>query len=351
MGNSNQFNKIGAGSYGKIFHQSGDPNAPALKVPIYAPDENTKWFIDWEFEIQKRIHGALAESGIDIVVPFARRLIAAEDDAWWTNHLPLFPPWEEHLLPRDTLAMDRIPALSSEIRTGLTNQFCPATTAEAREKILGEKGAADGIARVYLGGRRRPRTERRPQSVFSLRNMNLWLDQLEELQADVAAYAETMAKTMAVMHWKVGSDARDVEFYLGDPPLRERWLRLAPRPSLFNREVQLYLLDFNQVKTVSMDEEGVKSMVSAHAVNDPYYPKPLEEGLLEQDLWRRFRDAYLEKSSYLAQTETADKGETPAWAGLPQKFIDGVVEERQAKQAENARKKLAETAREAETTA
>ena len=101
----------------------------------------------------------------------------------------------------------------------------------------------------------------------------------------------------------------------------------SPVTALSGSNVRLYLLDFNQVRYASMDEEGVKALVDAFRDNDPYFPKPLAEEPRDEALWVVFRDAYLERSRLLAVEE-----ETPVWAGLglPQKFIDGVVGRRNA---------------------
>lgn len=71
----------------------------------------------------------------------------------------------------------------------------------------------------------------------------------------------------------------------------------------------MWLLDFDCCRTMSMDEQGVDQSVSAFFRNDPYYPRP------GQQLWKVFRDRFLQSSSELINDN------------LPDMFIEGVEEE------------------------
>lgn len=92
----------------------------------------------------------------------------------------------------------------------------------------------DCLARVYLG-RGRPR---KPDGTiiesanFGLRNYNLHLDQMLDLELPVAQYVTMMAETLAEMHWAAGTDGYDVEFVLGGcRHLRPHCRRLRRRGS------------------------------------------------------------------------------------------------------------------------
>ncbi|KAK0247339.1 hypothetical protein LTS09_017528 [Friedmanniomyces endolithicus] len=90
------------------------------------------------------------------------------------------------------------------------------------------------------------------------------------------------------------------------------------------RSVDLWMLDFNQVRRMSMDEEGVDWAVHAFFENDPYFPRPHAEDAKEQQLWTVFSEAYLEMAKRCTQIATR-----PALAALPQMFITKVVDEQQ----------------------
>lgn len=107
-------------------------------------------------------------------------------------------------------------------------------------------------------------------------------------------FAEQLASALATMHWIAEVDARDVEFVIGSaqaptspkvdggaPP--NEYIPLSARelehmePNTFTEPLvrsksplRLWLLDFNQYKTMSMDEEGVEKAVHVFCVNDPY---------------------------------------------------------------------------------
>jgi hypothetical protein len=58
--------------------------------------------------------------------------------------------------------------------------------------------------------------------IFSSRNYGLYLDQLQMWSLESERLAEVMGEALAVMHWSVGIDARDVKFVLGGSPEARR---------------------------------------------------------------------------------------------------------------------------------
>ena len=138
--------------------------------------------------------------------------------------------------------------------------------------------------------------------------------------------------------------AADVEFILGGapclaqepPPKRATLKEMDEGSSTFLDPVQLqsaathiWLLDFNQCQSISMDLKGVEQAVKRFFDNDPYYPLPLAAtGSTDERLWKLFARRYL---------ETNDQN---CW-NLPHRFIDGVVEAmhiRREREAEAARR-------------
>ena len=55
-------------------------------------------------------------------------------------------------------------------------------------------------------------------NTFRLRNFDMTVNEMEFLRLDTGLYAETMARTLAIIHWKAKLDANDVEFVFGAAP-------------------------------------------------------------------------------------------------------------------------------------
>lgn len=114
-------------------------------------------------------------------------------------------------------------------------------------------------------------------------------------------------------------DGRDIEFVLGGPRTENR----AP--------AELWVLDFNQVQSITPDDDGVALAVEAMRLNDPYYGKPLRDSATEQGVWEAFALAYLHASHYVVSWKLKHEDQ---WENeeirmkilaLPRKFIRGVV--------------------------
>lgn len=63
-----------------------------------------------------------------------------------------------------------------------------------------------------------------------------------------------------------------------------------------------------------MDITGVEKAAVAVVRNDPYTPKPCQLGDYDYDLWKAFKDAYLEKGAQVVELRGLDKD-------LPEVFI------------------------------
>ncbi|KAJ5190593.1 zinc finger protein-domain-containing protein [Penicillium cinerascens] len=69
------------------------------------------------------------------------------------------------------------------------------------------------LTRLYLGSRRtQPEL---PSPNFTLRNFNLHLDQMLEVNPPALFYAGAMGEALAIIHWAAHVDGFDIEFVLG----------------------------------------------------------------------------------------------------------------------------------------
>ncbi|KAL2676840.1 hypothetical protein Neosp_010606 [[Neocosmospora] mangrovei] len=176
---------------------------------------------------------------------------------------------------------------------------------------------------------------------FSLRNFKLHLNHVIELNLRVEEITSGMATALAVMHWGARTDARDVEFALGSvteplPGMSAAEVAALP-PNTWtgppsddledfqHRKTVLWLLDFNQVRAITMDTDGVAQAVEAFGINDPYYPRPLQEFVVAQSLWGHFVEVYLDTAARVLA------GERKEVQDLPNQFIQGVVTMEQEK--------------------
>ena len=221
--------------------------------------------------------------------------------------------------------MERILPLPEPLRLRLIEKYCAP---RIKSKAISDPANKDCLVRVYLGS-----TRGRAGQFFSLRNLKLHLNQLVEINLDVEAIARRMASALAVMHWAAKTDARDVEFVLGSATTSlaktpEQILQLKPNSStgpesrrdedFFHRTTELWVLDFNQVRKISMDEAGVGLALEAIKLNDPYFPKPLQSSTMEKRLWNSFTTSYIETSDSIL-------GKVSPYVGLPRLFIRGLI--------------------------
>lgn len=331
-----EWQQIGAGSFGKAYQQAG--TIDCIKISQHAEQ------IWDEYKMQLRVSRAFQDIQrqgltIDIRIPKPKDFVASNDaagQAWWKTNRSNFPG---DITPNDAIIMERIMPLQEKIRRSFIAHYCIEAGKERARQSEGNKAC---LARVYLGKRRR---DARPKKWFSLQNFPLHLDQMEEcgLGQDMQIYATVMGEVLAVMHWKVGCDARDIEFVLGSTPRDEqlpslediehmtRTTTLDKVVDFKTRTVQLWMLDFNQVNMLDLQGDPTAKQVAAHVLNDPYYPKPMSQNINEALVWEKFSRAYLRTSEQIAATQA----EEPSWTSrnLPQKFLDGLIEDAKTKLA------------------
>ncbi|KAK5734360.1 hypothetical protein LTR17_009024 [Elasticomyces elasticus] len=351
---------IGAGTCGTVFALPGSPDA--LKVAL---DDAWAVTLHREHGILSRINHEFPDiaviCGIDLHVPQLRGYID-KHNFWWTRH----QSWLPSGMRQDVLQMERIMPLPKSVRELLIDKYCPEVVKEVAHQAPANR---ECLVRVYIGRRKAPRL--RPSKMFNMRNYGLCLDQMEELGIDPMPLVVTMAKATAFMHWRLKSDARDIEFVLGcgrkkldgetvarnlagrGSTLSEEETSLKPTessapartnsasrrdvPAPFSDHavqefqdptIALWMLDFNQVRVIEDPMVRIEQAVEAFLINDPYYPKPLPEDPADEALWTLFRDAYLEISITLLGLEEDQTIKEPNWRKCPELFINRLIDGR-----------------------
>lgn len=247
------------------------------------------------------------------LVPACFRFIPPTEEPWWKRHLSRFPDGHS---PCNTLQAQRIPSFGSVTRRLLVERYCPP---DLRPEILSSDTNRSCLIRPYLGRRGIQRTSEPGRSqAFSLRNFPLHIDQMMELGIPIGhrvLYARAMAEALATIHWLGQMDGNDIEFVLAPPPADgthegDTWVNiLGPHA--------LWILDFDLVRIITMNEHGVLQAVTAFQRNDPFYPRPGRGSIL----WEVFRKQYLSTSHDCITTVMDGSGQRERLA-LSQRFIE-----------------------------
>ncbi|KAK1252201.1 hypothetical protein MKX08_003388 [Trichoderma sp. CBMAI-0020] len=317
------YEKIGAGTCGTIFAQEGQP----FVVKVAKTDSNTLWN---DFGM----HASIADqfriwNVVEVKIPACYYFVPKKHPYFDDNPSLAQAAKQVCNTPKSALVSERIFPLPLKTRNLLIDKFC---SEKAKNAARNDPANRDCLVRVYLGsmhgliGR-----------YFSLRNFRLHLNQMEKLKMDAKLIAGRIATALAVMHWAAKTDARDVEFVLASSSdkISERFIGLEVRsleepvytgpPSnihddFFTRTTDLWVLDFNQVQPITMDEAGVAKAVDAYKFNEPYFPRPLRESRIEKVVWNEFVEQYL-GAAHMIIREEADTKLLP----LPGKFISGLI--------------------------
>lgn len=320
------YHVIGRGACGTIFEHTGLGTGNVLKLATEASSENL-----WnDCQVHVNVAEAFKSCNLTIQIPMCHYFALATDSDWWDANIKKFPP--RFQIPTHVLCTERILPLPKIVRDGLTDLYCaPAKVAQAKQDVANK----DCLVRLYLGKRR---ASEAPSRFFTLRNMILHMDQMESLGLDVVYYAEQMADALAVIHWRAKYDGRDIEFVLGSAPTfvrrplgkddiseskpaRSTWKEATNQMNFRKRKTHIWVLDFNQCRSISTDEAGIDIAVEAFFLNDPYYPRPLGAVTSELDLWQAFQDRYLERSREIVAEEDEE-----GMKSLPERFIERLVE-------------------------
>lgn len=244
--------KIGAGSCGAVFARDGEDMVVKLLKPCGFSLHN-------DFIMHQRILSSMEphdhDNTIHINIPACFDFIHAQHAAGtFLDQRPDLVAAARDIvhLPTDMLMTQRIPALSQGTREQLVDKFCAP---HRRGANLADPANRDCLVRVYLGSM--AGKTGKGGLFFSLRNFKLHLNHIIDLQLDYRGVCVAMAQCLAVMHRTARTDARDVEFVLGGS-----YSDHAAGPVL-------WLLDFNLVKDIQLDESCLEKMVAAHKANDP----------------------------------------------------------------------------------
>ncbi|KAK1829425.1 zinc finger protein-domain-containing protein [Podospora conica] len=337
------FRKIGAGACGAIFAQDGK----SLVFKLAKSPDPTELWNDYQMH-QKIAQAFKRHSNIgDVTVPECHFFVPGDRKSFWNKNPKVLDAAKDVCnLPTAALVSERITPFPSATRKLLIDKYCPA---KARDAAYSDDANKDCLVRLYLGSN----TGRTTGGMFfSLRNYKLHLNHMVSLGLDTEALARRMGCALGVLHWGAKTDARDVEFVLGcstkklnpatarattksasDPPFTytgpptdevdDFFCRETKVDDCFCPETKLFVLDFNQVRTITMDDDGVKTAVEAWKVNDPYYPKPLGETEAERKVWNFFRRSYLDASYVVMKAHGLEGDEV--YQNLPSKFILGIT--------------------------
>lgn len=328
---SNGFRKVGAGACGAVFGQHD--NSIVIKLAKVA-DSNELWndyVVHSNLLEQFKLHQVTS-----VKIPKCYGFVPRGRQEFWDNNKALVEAAQSVChVPTHGLCTERILPLPEITRQLLIERFCAES---GKTQALQDPANQDCLVRVYLGSQR----GRSGGMFFSLRNFKMHLNHVIEIGLGVDEIASGMATALAVMHWGARTDARDVEFALGSVKV--------PLPSMSTAEMAalppntwtgppsddledfcpyktvLWLLDFNQVRPITMDAEGVAQVVEAFGINDPYYPRPLQESPVAQNLWDQFVKVYLDTAGKVLA------GEGNETLDLPNQFIQEVVRMEEEKQ-------------------
>jgi hypothetical protein len=274
--------RIGAGHCGSVW---GVVNSAELRpIAVKREDGGKGRSITKEFNVQSQVC-TIAMS--QILVPRVLQFLEPADQQWdWI--LPRLP---RGLKRCNAMISEKIKPVSLASRKLLVDKYCPA---ELRQEILESRENQHCLARIYLGRRRLMHKTQRRHGFFSLRNIPLHADQIEELGLPSDVYARAMAEALATLHWRMRTDGADVEFVLG-----------APRDTIdddsgFDKplsEHSLWMLDYDCSGPITADKDGTGPWNIARAFwrNDPYYPRPStseEDQRGDTRLWAIFSAEY-----------------------------------------------------------
>jgi len=268
--------------------------------------------------MHRRVVAADTTDTLPVRMPQSYEVLEA-DDVWWDANFTCFPPGEE--VSRSYM-QEKIPAVGLPIREMLIDRYCREALKDATRK---SKKNEDCLIRVYTGKRR---LEGRPPGMFfNLRNYGLCVDQMEELGLDPVAIANALAEALAHCYWKAEVDANDVEFVLAPATSSVTVDSSVPVYRLLDQDLVIWMLDYDCVRTMSHDKDGIAQAVHAFWRNDPYFPRPFAYGHTDADteLWQTFKTHFLEASRHML---TEKKGSVEKDSlGLPQQWVTQVEAE------------------------
>lgn len=325
--------QIGAGSFGTIHEIPGTPWALKHESHIEDPSKPGAWSLWSEYVVHAKLAQAYEEVFFLHPIVLLPRLHSFIDQTsgWWTtgnfNRFPEASKPKRRAL--EAIQAEKIQPLSLSIRHMLIDLYCKPETKDAARATPSNQ---DCLARIYLGKKSVMATAGRRNPFFSLRNFKLHLDQMEQIGLDTAYYTRGIAETLAIIHFVAQLDGRDIEFVFGSAatstlaprkPNAKDLVGLTDAGALHGspddrRAVRMWVLDFNQCRSITMDEQGMVQAADAFWMNDPYFPRP------DQPLWEIFAGSYLDFTSRIIAIGKTHSGATE----LAQRFLEEVKRSR-----------------------
>ncbi|KAJ0159080.1 hypothetical protein CTA2_10349 [Colletotrichum tanaceti] len=328
-----QLRKIGAGHCGSVWSCT----SPESSLVIKREDGGEGRSITHEYNMHRDVLRSLESprvastiKGSRVNMPRCEGFLGREDEAAWSAILPRLPGT---FTSCNALISEKIPPLPRRVRKLLAQTL---GLGENPDQVADDASNAHCLVRPYLGRRKhrhntttatttddQTAAPKRLFRFYSLRNLPLHANQMEDLGLDLEGYALAIADALAFLHWSARVDANDVEFVLAHS---RQQATAQTAPSLGSTDFisdeavlgphGMWLLDFDCCRTMTMDEAGIRQACKSFWRNDPYYPRPGGDTQTDQRLWDVFQTRFLETSERLLEGET----ET-AVRQLPQRLI------------------------------
>jgi hypothetical protein len=310
VGKVTNFREIGKGSIGVVYEHPG--TIRCYKLPLL--DDPSKLWNNYTMQTAIQEAFAKARNSLDVAARIPEMFWYANDktSGFWDENLSKFPfttVFPEK--PRHALCMERILPLPRPLRHLLVDQYCQSDKDEAKNYAPNQ----DCLVRPILGRRRFGSGSGRAR--FSLRNFRLHLDQFEELNLDAHEYIIAMADAMATLHFLAKVDAMDIEFVIGSTPsdmlsggasltiaevsrmpLGTSTFEMVSAKDFTNREVCLWVLDFDACSPIEINPGGVQAAVKAFMGTEPYCPRPSNSSE-DHQLWMSFGQRYTSTTTKL----------------------------------------------------
>lgn len=345
---------IGSGECGTIY------DIPAQQSVIKIMNKNPRQRADgrvplWQdFLAHRKINVAFKTMQIKCRVPYVDKFITIGDEEGWTLHARHLPLGTVH---KYGIVSERIRPVPAWLREDLIDQFCPPAEREQAKKSAANKNC---ILQILLGRRSRMIDEAENLSgCFSLNNFGLDLDMMETIKWNITATACAMADALAVMHWKAGVDAMDVEYVIGTTAILSEDLartrvtllddhdleRLGPvsthefeRPQAADftkRQTSVWVLDFDQCSNITREADCIAQLVDAYYFAQ-HLPRPAEAEHQDAWLWEMFSQQYVERSHDVIETLPLDEQAMQQMKKLPEMFVEALVDARTKKSHDTA---------------
>jgi hypothetical protein len=264
--------QIGKGQCGTIYALRGTlkvakiPNSTE-KVPQLLSDYKIHACI---LDAMSEVETAIRK---DINIPDLHSWASPNSKAFWSDCGLRFPPGVD--AQNFAMVSNRVLPVPLPVREALVDVLCPPAIQKQKQEFLAKPENKNCLIRIYLG-RRATTKEKNNWRNIGLQNFPLHVNEMEHLQLDTSLFAQIMAQTLAIVHWKAGVDDNDIEFILGSSPLTihrpmrdelaradewslgehfqgdfshrpDRWTAIDPFNIDFtHRSISMWLIDFNQ---------------------------------------------------------------------------------------------------------